>query len=151
MELVSSKDRVLNAAEIFAVDSYGKDEEAMAAMLAVPATPNFKLIQVDNTLFLTKKTNVKKTRQFAAYMYNAETIQNLTANIIEFMEHLHRNNVFLGVIFYVDDKYTQNFIAALEQTKNDGVKMSILSNPRVEQYGAFIELDKEAFVKRADK
>ena len=143
MELVSSKDRVMNAAEIFASLSVGEHPQKLTAMSMDGIAPGFKAIQVNNTVFQTIKHNNKKGGQFIAHMFNADTIKNLPENIIEFIQHLQRNEIGFGTIMYRDDLFTSAFEAAYEQLKSFGVKITIAKHKTGIQFIAFVTLGDE--------
>ena len=132
MELVSSKDRVMNAAEIFASLSVGEHPQKLTAMSMDGIAPGFKAIQVNNTVFQTIKHNNKKGGQFIAHMFNADTIKNLPENIIEFIQHLQRNEIGFGT-----------FEAAYEQLKSFGVKITVAKHKTGIQFIAFVTLGDE--------
>ena len=143
MELVSSKDRVLNAAEIADSAFAGAQPQKILHNIMDGAAPGLKAIQVNNTIFLTKKHNSKKGGQFIAHMFNADTIKNLPENIIEFVQHLQRNGIGFGAVVYRDDLFTSSFEAAYEQLKSFGVKITIARHKTDIQFLAYITLGDE--------
>tara|TARA_Y100001938_G_C7995634_1_gene381906 strand:- start:154 stop:615 length:462 start_codon:yes stop_codon:yes gene_type:complete len=144
MELVDSNVQRLHEVEIMEGLKLTTLQNTIA--LAGPyADPNTKNIQVKNTIFsiFRNPKNKKSYGQFMGFMYNMDTVDNLSNNIIELIKFLQTNKAKLGVIFYLDDKYTAAFEKANKVLKRYDSVLAMGRQKNQNRFIAIIEIGKK--------
>ena len=109
------------------------------------ADPKTKNIQVKNTIFsiFRNPENKKSYEQFMGFMYNMDTVDNLSDNIVELIKFLQTNKAKLGVIRYLDDKYTAAFEKANKVLVRHDSGLAIGKQKGADQFFAMVEIGKK--------
>ena len=144
MELVDSSVQRLHEVEIMEGLKLATLQNTMV-FTGPYADPSTKNIQIKNTIFsiFRNPKNKKSYAQFMGFLYNMDTIDNLSNNIVELIKFLQANKAKLGIIRYLDDKYTAAFEEANKVLVRYGSGLSIGKQKDVDQFFAMIEIGKE--------
>ena len=138
MELVDSNVQRLHEVEIMEGLKLATLQNTMV-FTGPYADPSTKNIQIKNTIFsiFRNPKNKKSYAQFMGFLYN------LSNNIVELIKFLQANKAKLGIIRYLDDKYTAAFEEANKVLVRYGSGLSIGKQKDVDQFFAMIEIGKE--------
>lgn len=140
MELVDSKQKILTDAEVMAIANSELPIEGAAFSYGVSGIKGTKLIQVNNTIFAERRGKDKSVDQFLSVLQNADVLNNVPSNIIQYLQHLQKNKIMFGAIFFRGGDYWDIFIDVYKKVKADDVKVTIAEHPEHEKYLAYITI-----------
>ena len=99
MEMVDSKEKLLNAANIIAISAkdLGTDDihlpSALASVAKEGTLPSANTIQVGNTVFLAHRGKGKNKNKMFGRAFNADTARNYISNLVKYFNHLNNKGI----------------------------------------------------------
>tara|TARA_R110001632_G_scaffold139696_1_gene255543 strand:- start:571 stop:1029 length:459 start_codon:yes stop_codon:yes gene_type:complete len=139
---VSKQEKLLSGPEIITMALDGLSEKHLTYVAAMITAPNTALAQAGNTAFVSTRAQGKHSDKMKGSIYNADTLKNLEANILEYLEHLQRNAVKYYEARFIDRDYIDAFRGVYEKVKGQGIRISIGENEsKTSSFVALVVLD----------